>query len=149
MLDTDVRIVRLTVLVTGCDADIGALIVIVVVPVCVLELVTDADCVDVWRNDSVTLIDLLVLVVDVVVLLLVIDWVVVLVCWIVGLTCGVSVVVLETLLLVEPVAEVVLVLELVAVLDSLGDAVGVFVWVIVDVLVRVFAIVCDNLADLV
>ena len=41
------RIVRLTVLDKSCDADIGAVIVIVVVPVCVLELVTVAVCVNV------------------------------------------------------------------------------------------------------
>ena len=121
------RIVRVTVLVTGCDADIGAVIVILVVPVCVLELVTDAVCVDVWRSDSVTLIDLLVLVVDVVVLLLVIDWVVVLDCWIVEESCGLSVVVLETLLVTEPVAELLLVLLDEVDLEPLADAVPVFV----------------------
>ena len=121
------RIVRVTVLVTGCDADIGAVIVILVVPVCVLELVTDAVCVRVCLMVAVSLRDPVAFDVVVVVLLLVTDLVVVLDCWIVGLTWGVSVVVLETLLVTEPVAELLLVLLDEVDLEPLADAVPVFV----------------------
>lgn len=66
-------IVRVTVLVTGCDAEMGAVIVIVVVAVCVLELVTVPVCVELPLVDAVSLNDWVALVLEVVVLLLIMD----------------------------------------------------------------------------